>query len=258
MDELAQLRLISAASDSLSHLRFLVKREEPEVLALVQRRGSTGLPHYLTSRLGVLPEERWADAVYVLPESLMAELLPRCRELDPPAYVEASLEAAGRALRRLHPAPLPTGLRELAEAVSPEGDLPAAWATWPRSGDSHRDAIRDAMVLREERAYGHYRAAREQGLSPLQLLVLSARWRGQRMDAVSPNYPWSPGEIEEATDGLRERGWANAGAGLTEAGIVAREAIEQATNRFALESLRKLPELQRERAVASLSGLVSL
>ncbi|MHB8324407.1 MAG: helix-turn-helix domain-containing protein [Candidatus Dormibacteria bacterium] len=253
-----QVHLIATATDTLCHLLWFLRRQEPELVELVQSRGSTGFPHYLTSRLGVLPEESWATAVYIAPESLVDHLLPRCRELDPPAYVEASLDAAGRALQRLHPDPPGAGLRELADAVDPGGELPAAWASRPRSGDLYRDAIRDAMVLREARAHGHYQAAQELGLSPLQLLVLSALWKGQSQDAIAGIFRWSEAEIEAAAGSLRERGWAASGGGLTAAGAAAREGIEEATDSRGGQPLSRLPESRRDQIVASLAELASI
>ncbi len=258
MDGLEQVHLVSTATDALSHLLWLLRRQEPELVELVQARGSTGFSHYLTSRLGVLPEESWAAAVYITPKPLMDHLLPRCRQLDPPAYVGASLDAAGRALRRLHPDPPGAGLRELADAVSPAGELPAAWASLARSGDPHRDAIRDAMVLRENRARGHYQAAQEVGLSPLQLLVLTALWRGQSQDAIAGIFRWSEEEIQAAAGSLRERGWAAAGGGLTAAGAAAREGIEEATDSCGAQPLSRLPESRRDQVVASLAELASV
>ena len=253
-----QVRGISQAANTLSHLLWLFQRQEPEVAELVRARGSDGFPHYLTSRLGVLPEGRWAEAAYITPESLIEHLLPRCRELDPPAYVQASLDAAGRALRRLHPALPPAGLRELAGAASPEGQLPYAWASLPRSGDTHQDAILDAMVLREDRAEGHYRAAREQGLAPLQLLVLTALWRGQPQDAIGRNFKWSQEAIEAAAGSLRERGWVGTDGELTNPGIAVREEIERATDQMAERPLLALPEQRRATLVAQLSELAAV
>ncbi len=253
-----QVREISNATNALSHLLWLFQRQEPEVVELVEARGSQGFPHYLTSRLGVLPEERWAAAVYIAPESLVQHLLPRCRELDPPAYLEASLDAAGRALRRLHPALPPTGLRELVEAAAPEAELPSAWAALPRSGNPHQDAIRDAMVLREERAEGHYQAAREQGLDPLPLLVLTALWRGQPQDSIGRNFKWTQEAIEVAAGSLAERGWVGREGELTAPGIAVREEIERATDQLAERPLMAVPASRRGPLLAQLSGLAAV
>ena len=253
-----QVRSLAQATDTLCHMLWLLRRREPEVVALVEARGSAGFPHYLTSRLGVLPEEGWAEAVFVSPPALIEHVLPRCRALDPPAYVDASLDAAGRALRRLHPAAPPPVLAEMAAAVSPEAGLARAWAGWPRLGDPHRDAIRDAMVLREARAHGHYLAAAREGLSPLQLLVLTALWRGQPEDVIGRNFKWSPEEIEAAAASLRERGWSGADGSLTAAGVALREGIEAATDRLAEQSLAQLPTARLEQVAGSLSELVSI
>jgi len=252
------LRSVEAATNRLSHLLWLFQRQEPEVVELVRASGSEGFPHYLTSRLGVLPEGSWARAVYITPESLIEHLLPRCRQLDPPAYVQASLEAAGRAFGRLHPEAPPQGLRVLAEAASPSAELPSAWFALPRSGDPHRDAIRDAMALREERAEGHYRAAREQGLDPLQLLVLTALWRGQPLASIGRNFKWSQAAIQAASDRLAERGWLGEDGSLSPAGVAAREAIELATDRFAAQPLMAVPPDRRDSLLAPLAALAAI
>lgn len=253
-----QVRLVSKAADRVCHLLWLFQRQEPEVVALVERRGSAGFPHYLTSRLGVVGPASWGGVVYIAPTSLVDHLLPRCLALDPPGYVSECLTAAGAALHRLLPAPPPHGLGDLADLVQPTGPLPAAWAALPRSGDPHRDAIRDAMVIREERAHGHYLAASELELLPVELLILTALWRGQPAEWISKNFKWSEPEMRDAVASLEGRGWVDQNSVLTDLGRRTRDQIEARTEELAGRSMADIPESVRGELVAGLSGLASI
>jgi hypothetical protein len=224
---------VSRAADRLCHLMWLFMRSEPEVRHLAETRQALGFPHYLTSRLGVIDPALWADEVYIAPRSLIAHLLPRCAALDPPAYVDQTLAAAGSALSRLAPnAPL-GALSDLADRIKPEGALPVGWARWPRQGDGPRDAIRDAMVIREDRALGHYRAAASLGLTPLELLALTAIWRGQGAEGLSKGFKWDESEVQGALEGLRQREILDSNGDLTGQGRRLREVIEQLTDEWA-------------------------
>ena len=254
----SQLETVSAATDRICHLIWLFQRREPEVVALVERQHSMGFPHYLTSRLGVVEPSRWGAVVYIAPPSLVDHLLPRCIALDPPSYVGASLEAAGAALLRLLGAPPPRGLAEVADEVDPTGPLSAAWAALPRVGDPHRDAIRDAMVIREERAQGHYLAASELGMSPLELLILTSQWRGHRADWISKNFKWSEQEVANGVASLAARGWLHGDALLTELGREVRDKIEVRTEELAGRPLAKIPDSNRRPLVAGLDTLTRI
>jgi hypothetical protein len=224
---------VSRAADRLCHLMWLFTRSEPEVRSLAETSQSLGFPHYLTSRLGVIEPDLWADEVYVAPRSLIDHLLPRCIALDPPAYVEKALTAAGNALRRLAPkAPL-GAISTLADRIQPEGALPSGWARWPRLGDAPRDAIRDAMLVREDRALGHYRAAASLGLTTLELMALTAVWRGQSVAFLSKGFKWEESEVQAAVEELQKREILDSMGLPTDQGRRLREVVEQLTDEWA-------------------------
>lgn len=249
---------VARAADSACHLMWLFTRQEPEVRALAEERQSLGFPHYLTSRMGVIPSAHWADEVFIAPRSLVEHLLPRCEALDPPRYVDLALRAAGQALGRILP-DAPTGaLRQIAELVEAQGELVVGWANSARSGDRYRDAVRDAMVVREDRAHGHYRAAATEGLEPLQLMVLTLVWRGWDVGALSQGFKWGVDEVALAQTALRERGLLNEDGSITESGRTLREALEESTNRCAGRHLDQLGEERLRDLTAELERLASI
>ncbi len=242
--------------DRICHVLWLAQRREPEVVELARDRGSLGFPHYLASRGGPVPDRRWADLLYVVPDSLVDHLRARCRELNPPEYVDLALEAAGRALRRLQPGNPPSALETAARACRSGHSLAAGWSRWERTGDTHRDALRDAMVLRENRAAGHYQAAGEAGLDRCQLLVLTSVWSGQTVEAIPASFRWGEADVREAVAALEQRGWLGSGE-LTEAGAGARRALEERTNQLAATYLEHCPEGLVERLGPDLEQFAS-
>jgi hypothetical protein len=249
---------VARAADSVCHLMWLFRRQEPEVRALADERQSLGFPHYLTSRMGVIPSAHWADGVFIAPRSLVEHLLPRCEALDPPRFVDLALQAAGQALGRVSPDAPTDALRQIADAIEAQGELVVGWANWPRSGDRHRDAVRDAMVVREDRAHGHYLAAAEEGLEPLQLMVLTQVWRGWDVGALSQGFKWGVDEVALAQAALTERGLLNADGSITDSGRTLREAVEESTNHFAGRHLDRLGEERLRDLTAELDQLSSI
>ncbi len=239
-------RRLAAATDRVCHLLWLLGRQEPEIIRLVEKRRSQGYAHYLTSRLGRLPEDRWTALVRVVPSSLVDHLMPRCRELDPPHYVLEVIEAAGAALRRLHPTAPPAALARLARGGPVEGELAQSWAALDAPSDPHQAAVVDSMVLREERAHLHYAAAAEHDFSDLQLLLLNAAWRGRPPGPTGALFRWPEAEVEGALLALRERGLMEDPVQLTSDGRRLREALELATDRRARAALanRGIGELE--------------
>ncbi len=252
------LPAVSRAADRVCHLMWLLMRQEPEVMALAEEHHSLGFPHYLTSRMGVIPSSHWADEVFIAPPSLIKHLLPRCEALDPPGYVDLSLRAAGQALRRISPDAETGGLQQIADAVEAQGELVVGWTNWPRSGDRYRDAVRDAMLVREDRAHGHYQAAAQEGLTPLQLLVLTQIWRGRDVGMISKGFRWGDDEVALAQESLRERELLNADGSITDSGRVLRDGIEGSTNRFAGRYLGKLGEERLRDLAAELDQIGSI
>ena len=223
------LRELAAATDRVCRLLWVLRSTEPEILELIERRGSQGYVHYLTSRLGLLPESRWAAVVRVVPPSLVDHLLPRCRELDPRRYVEEALAAAAAALRRRHPEPLPEGMSRLVRGEV-QGELGAAFAAVFRTGDGARDFLLDSMALREERSHLHFQAGEEAGWSDLQLMLVNAAWRGSLPLKVAAQFRWPEEAAQAELVALADRGLMDQDGALTQKGREEREALEQDTD----------------------------
>lgn len=223
------LRELAAATDRVCLLLWVLRSAEPEILELIERRHSQGYVHYLTSRLGLLPESRWAAVVRIVPPSLVEHLLPRCRELGPSGYVQEALAAASAALKRRHPDPLPQGLGRLVLG-GVEGELGAAFAALPRTGDQQHDFLLDSMALREERSYLHFQAGAEAGWSDLQLMLVTAAWRGRSPLKVAAQFRWPDDDAQSELEGLAARGLMDADGGLTAKGREERERLESETD----------------------------
>ena len=223
------LRELAAATDRVCLLLWALRSAEPEILELIDRRGSHGYAHYLTSRLGLLPESRWAAVVRIVPPSLVEHLLPRCQELGPSAYVQETLEAASAALRRRYPEPLPQGMGRLVRGEV-QGELGAAFAALPRTGDQQRDFLLDSMALREERSYLHFQAGEEAGWSDLQLMLVTAAWRGRSPLKVAAQFRWPDDAAQSELEGLAARGLMDLDGGLTTKGREERDRLESETD----------------------------
>ncbi len=225
----SELRELAAATDRVCLLLWVLRSAEPEILELIERRHSQGYVHYLTSRLGLLPESRWATVVRIVPSSLVEHLLPRCRELGPRGYVQETLEAASAALRRRHPEPLPQGMGRLAGG-GVQGELGAAFAALPRTGDQQRDFLLDSMALREERSHLHFQAGAEAGWSDLQLMLVTAAWKGRSPLKVAAQFRWPDDAAQSELEGLAARGLMDLDGGLTTKGREERDRLESETD----------------------------
>lgn len=233
-----ELRTLAAAADRVADLLWLLRCQEPEVLELVEGRGSSGYPHYLASRMGLVPEPSWARLVRIVPTSLVEHLLPRCHELDPPTYALEAAAAAAAALRRLQPGPPPRALAELARGREVAGEISSSWAAASPPGGAHGEAVVDAMVLREERAHLHYAAAAELPLTDLELMLVTAAWRGAAPLQVSSAFRWREEEAQAALEELRARGlMTREEAALTPEGRQLRRELEAETDRRVLARL---------------------
>ncbi|MGH7640053.1 MAG: helix-turn-helix domain-containing protein [Candidatus Dormibacteria bacterium] len=244
-------RLVRAV-EWICHTLWLAERREPELVRLQERRGSMGYPHYIVSRGGLVPDERWVDCLYVLPEALVDHLRRRCLDLEPPAYVEASLDAGAQALARLLPEVEAAGLVALARSANPSGELATAWRGLDPGPQPQRRLLWAAMILRESRAHVHYRAAAALGLQPVELLVWTALWNGTGTAHVGRLFRWSEDELQAGLEALRRRGWVGESGALTEGGAAERDRLEQRTGHHTEELLGEGPNPDLERLLAQI------
>ncbi|MGC8474342.1 MAG: helix-turn-helix domain-containing protein [Candidatus Dormibacteria bacterium] len=223
------LRELAGVTNRVCLLLWVLRSAEPEILELIERHHSQGYVHYLTSRLGLLPESRWAAVVRIVPPSLVEHLLPRCRELGPSGYVQEALAAASAALGRRHPDPLPPGMERLAHGEV-QGELGAAFAALPRTGDRQLDFLLDSMALREERSHLHFQAGEEAGWSDLDLMLVTAAWQGRSPLKVAAQFRWPDDAAQSALEGLAARGLMDLEGGLTAQGREERDRLERETD----------------------------
>lgn len=159
------------------------------------------------------------------PETVLAE-----RRRGATAYLVRVLggeqpPGVGRAVAILRPAmtaapveghPVFAGLRSLAWPGSPVGDLwRASDMVRERRGDSHRNAWQAA------------------GLAAIEIQLLTERWRTATNpgSTTATQMGWSDDEIGAALERLRDEGFVDDDAVLTESGRRYRDEIERATDR---------------------------
>jgi len=231
----------------------LAQRNEPELLQFQQERGSTGFPHYILSRAGIVPDRDWATVIYVLPPSLVDHLRPRCLALEPTDYFMAALGVGATALQRLNPGARAGGLRNLAQSSRPQGQLPLAWFELAPGEGEHRQLLWAAMTLREARAYAHYTAAAVEGLEPLGLLMVTSAWQG-KADRTSDYrfFRWQDEDIAAEQSSLVGSGWLEEGGELSTSGRSRRQAIELQTDAHTNRLLAQLSDTELEQMLQEL------
>jgi hypothetical protein len=174
------------------------------------------------------------------PRSIVTAVEDAWRVTDPDSLLAARLDGATRylagvlgerpdgiersvtLLRRtveagpLHGHPVFAGLRSLPWPGTPLGDLwRASDMVRERRGDSHRNAWTAA------------------GLEPIEIQLLTERWRTRTNpgSTTADTMGWTAEEIEAAMARMRDRGWVDGAGALTDAGRALREEIEAATDR---------------------------
>ena len=237
----------------ICHTLWLAQRSEPELVQFQNERGSTGFPHYILSRAGIVPDRDWATVIYVLPPSLVDHLRPRCLALGPADYLMAALGVGARALRRLNPDAQAGGLRDLAQSSRPQGELPLAWFELPPGEGEHGQLLWAAMTLREARACAHYQAASVAGLEPLGLLMVTGAWRGNA-DRTSDHrfFRWQDEDVAAERSSLVRSGWLEESGELSASGRSRRQAIELQTNAHTDRLLAQLSDTELERLLQEL------
>lgn len=174
----------------------------------------------------------------------------------PAAMLDARLEAADRALRRLlgDDAVRSAEMAEVAEltrrAALVASDhvagrpLFAAHAALPWPDDPHMVAWHAQTLLREFRGDGHIAVLVAHGVGPTEALILHAAMGEVDEPALRSSRSWPDDEWDAALDRLRAAGRLSPGPTITftDAGREERERIEQATDTAALPAYAALGE----------------
>jgi hypothetical protein len=175
--------------------------------------------------------------------------------------LEARLAGAVTALRAVLP-PEPerwTAAADLMEAavlaaVTAGRALGAANAALPRPADPLARVWHAATVLREHRGDGHVSALVGAGLDGCQALVLRDALHGGR-EQMQPARGWTDGEWQAAVEALVERGWLAQDGRATPAGVAAHRAVEDATDRLAVQPWTALGSADQARLMGLLAPM---
>jgi hypothetical protein len=135
--------------------------------------------------------------------------------------------------------------RTVAAAASPDHRLAAAHRELPDPDDPYRTLLQRLVTLRYVRQHDHVRAWEEHGLTARQMVALTALWLGDTVHADDPEL------VSLVEDGYAK----DDGAGLTEKGKIARDTIENETNRRAQETFDVLDEGAATEFLAAMRSL---
>jgi hypothetical protein len=208
---------------------------------------------YFASRsaaMGPVPAEVVMATFYNFHPRMVRRAIPDAWGFAPPERVLAArVEGADAALRRLlgdwaggpEAAEAAALARHAMEGQDPSGrPLFAAHAALPWPEPPHLALWHAATLYREFRGDAHVACLTVEGIDGLEAHVLAAG-AGQLPGAVLREYRgWSDEEWAAAVEGLRARGWVDAGGSLTEAGRAARDARERRTDDLAMPPWRHL------------------
>lgn len=167
--------------------------------------------------------------------------------VEPVSLLAARLDASTRELASLVGNPPPgVGraldlLRPAVEAASAAGHpMWAGLRSLPWPGTPLGDLWRACDMVREHRGDSHVNAWTALGVDPVEINVLSERWRGLSQGSVAIHQMgWPRRQVAEAADRLRTAGLV-AGDDLTPAGRALRDEIEAATDRQERASVEAL------------------
>jgi hypothetical protein len=182
--------------------------------------------------------------------AMVARALPDAWALASPGEVLAArLRTADTALRRLIPEHVGSAeeaeaaalAREAAEAPAVAGrPLFGALRSLPWPEEPHLQLWHACTLLREHRGDGHVAALTAAGLDGCEAHVTLTAGGTVPRPTLQENRKWSDEDWVAAEDRLRQRGWLDAGGGLTDAGRAGRAEVESRTDALAEEPWRAL------------------
>ena len=218
---------------------------------------------YRSAPMGVVPPEVIAATFYGFSLRMVRGAIPSVWEhVTPERAMAVRLDAVDRAWRRIFSGTdeaTASAVREAATVlrhslVDVDGGarpLYAAHLALPWPEPAHLQLWHAATLLREHRGDSHSIALAAAGVDPVQCQVLmAARGHGNRA-TLQKIRGWNDAEWDAAEERLRQRGWLDGDGGLTPAGRVGREAIEDHTDvlaaapaeRLGADEVRRLAEL---------------
>jgi hypothetical protein len=133
--------------------------------------------------------------------------------------------------------------RTAAAAATPEGrPLFAGHASLPWPDEPHLALWHAITLLREYRGDGHIAALVSEDLDGCEALVTHGAAGEIPHSALQASRAWPDDEWDAAVERLRTRGWIDADANFTDLGRERRQAIEDATDRLAVDAWSAIGE----------------
>jgi hypothetical protein len=222
--------------------------------------GLAGNGGYFASRaapLGPVPADVVVATFFNFDPGLVHAAIPLAWERGTPEeWSVARVDAIDRALRRvLGDAVAGNELVEAAElarmaaegCTTPGRPLYAAHRELPWPDDPHLILWHGITLLREFRGDGHVACLLTEALDGCQALVLHAASGEVPAETLQSSRGWSDQAWAAAESALRERGWLDDDAQLTDSGRDARQGIEDRTDRLAVAPWRYLGEQRCDR-----------
>lgn len=229
----------------------------PEAAERYAALGIGSQPAYFASRsaaMGPVGAEVVIATFFNFAPELVRRAIPAVwRTAAPDKILEARLEAADGALRRILgdavASPEMSRAAELAriaaEAACDHLDGRPLFAghaglEWP--GEAHLVLWHAQTLLREYRGDGHVAALTAAGLTGIEALVVHAATGEVATDVLKATRAWSEEQWAAAVDAVRSRGWLVDGdeLRLSPAGAAHRKAVEDTTDRLAIDAYRAL------------------
>ncbi len=248
------------------HATFYFAPEAVEAYKTLGVKG--GWMWYFASRaapMGAASPGLVTAVFYNFHPAMVARALPDAWALATPEDVLAArLRVVDAALRRLLPEHIDTpGLveavalaREAAEAPALSGrPLYGALRSLPWPEEAHLALWHATTLLREHRGDGHVAALTAARLDGCEAHVALAATGRVARATLQDNRKWSDEEWAAAEERLRERGWLDAGGGLTEDGRARHQQVEDATDALATAPWEHLGPERTARLLALLEPL---
>jgi hypothetical protein len=217
----------------------------PEVGAAFKSAGLKGFwMGYFAGRsapLGAASPELVTATFFGFHESMVRRSLPDAWSLaSPDVVLDARRASTGAALRALlgdlDVSAAADRAREAAEHLSLAGrPLLAANATLPWPDDPYERLWHATTLLREHRGDGHVAANVAHGVGGLAAHVTLCATGAVPRESLQPSRGWSDEEWDGTVERLRAGGVVDDAGALTASGRALRQAIEDATDRAAVE-----------------------
>jgi hypothetical protein len=245
-------RKVNRTVNPYASVIFLTPEADAAYAAAGLPKGPMGYFAGRAAPMGPVPAEVVIATFYNFQPDLVRSCIPAAWSYADPATILAHrLPAVDAALRRILGDAAVSGVevaeaaalaRIAAEACRPEGRaLFAGHASLPWPGEPHLDLWHALTLLREHRGDGHLMALQAAGYSGCEALVMHAATEDLPA-SLRTTRAWSPGQWEQAVDGLRQRGLLNADGAPTQAGRAHREAVEHQTDLLSIAPLEVLGE----------------